>query len=45
MRPEQFAQMYGLNVQTIRAWCKDGKLSAKKIGGQWFIDVEKSLKP
>lgn len=45
MRPEQFAKAYGLHEQTVRKWCRTGKLVAKQINRSWIIDVEKSLKP
>ena len=45
MRPAQFARVFALNVQTVRKMCATGALAAKKIGGNWFIDVEKSMKP
>jgi len=30
----------GPTLCTIRRWCQDGHLPAKKIGNQWYIDLE-----
>lgn len=27
-------------MSTIRKWCRQGVLPAKKIGGAWFIDLD-----
>lgn len=27
-------------MSTIRKWCREGVLPAKKIGGAWFIDLD-----
>jgi hypothetical protein len=48
LTPEEAAIRMHLNVQTVMAWCRDGKLEASKIGGnktngrggKWLIPVE-----
>ncbi|WP_110647560.1 helix-turn-helix domain-containing protein [Salinicola peritrichatus] len=25
---------------TVRRWCNDGTIPAKRIGGNWYIDVD-----
>ncbi|MBB1489479.1 helix-turn-helix domain-containing protein [Oceanospirillum sediminis] len=36
---ERFAGQ-GPTLCTIRRWCQNGQLPARKIGSQWFIDLE-----
>ena len=31
------AQIYQIDEETARRWCKSGKIKAKKIGKMWFI--------
>ena len=32
------------SLTTIKRWCEQSHLPAKKIGGMWFIEYEKELK-
>ena len=27
-------------MSTIRKWCREGTIPAKKIGGAWYIDLD-----
>ena len=36
-RTEEIAEVLGLHSETIRRWIRDGRLKAKKVGGQYFI--------
>lgn len=27
-------------LSTVRRWCREGELPAKKIGGTWFVDLD-----
>lgn len=33
----QVADMIGKSPSTVRAWCNDGELPARKMGGAWYI--------
>ena len=35
-----FSQQSRPSTRAVRNWCRDDKLPAKQIGGQWFIDAE-----
>lgn len=34
---KEMAKMYGVDEETIRRWCKAGKVEAKRIGRTWYI--------
>ena len=36
---DKLAGFFGVTKQTIRGWCKKGKLPAFKIGKEWKIRV------
>jgi len=36
---EKLAKFFGVTKQTVRGWCKKGKLPAFKIGKEWKIRV------
>lgn len=36
----QLAELLGKSKSTVRGWCKDGTLPAKKIGRSWFVSRE-----
>lgn len=36
LRPAEAAEQMKLNVQTVREWCREGKLGVK-AGGKWLI--------
>lgn len=27
-------------MSTVRKWCREGAVPAKKIGGAWFVDLD-----
>jgi excisionase family DNA binding protein len=38
--PEEIANMFNLQAQTVRLWIRQGKLKAVKLGGLWRISEE-----
>lgn len=40
---EQFSEMTGLHVCSVRRMCRTGQIPAVKLGRKWFIGVEKAL--
>lgn len=34
---KQAAEMLGMSQSTVRSWCRDGTLPARKIGRSWFV--------
>lgn len=43
---EKLAKFFGVSVETVRAWCKRGKLPAFKIGKEWkvrTVDLQKMI--
>jgi excisionase family DNA binding protein len=50
LTPEDVAKRLGVNVQTVRAWVRSGKLPASRLAGQRILrireaDIEKVLEP
>jgi len=46
--PEEAASRLRVHEDTIRDWCRTGRLKATKVGKQWRIrpqDIEAFLKP
>ena len=39
LTPAQAAKKMGLNVQTVREWCREGKVGVK-AGGKWLISPD-----
>jgi excisionase family DNA binding protein len=39
LTPAQAAKKMGLNVQTVREWCRAGKLGVR-TGGRWLISPD-----
>ena len=39
---EQFAAANGICEETVRRFCKAGKIVARKIGSKWQIEAEKT---
>lgn len=37
---KEAAEHYGKTEQTIRRWCRQGRLDADQIGREWLIYVE-----
>lgn len=40
LTPEQAAMQMRLNVQTVMKWCREGRLTASKVGRKWLIPQE-----
>ena len=40
LSPAEAAKIFRMNVQTVMAWCREGKLSASKPFGKWLISKE-----
>ena len=40
MTATEVADFLRLDIQTIRAWCRSGKLKAVKLGKDWKIDKD-----
>ena len=40
MSPEEVAPIFNRTAQTIKNWCRSGKLKATKIDKDWFIYKE-----
>jgi excisionase family DNA binding protein len=40
LTPAEAAQILRKNVQTVMEWCRDGKVSAVKVGRKWLIPEE-----
>lgn len=34
----QAAERFGVTEQTIRAWCRSGRIPAQRVGREWRID-------
>lgn len=34
---EVFARRMGVCLETVRRWCRDGHVGAKKLGGRWYL--------
>lgn len=37
---QKLAKFFGVSRETVRDWCKTGKLPAFKIGKEWKVRVE-----
>ena len=37
---QQTAEHYGVTEQTVRRWCREGRLDAEQIGRKWLIYME-----
>lgn len=40
---QRFSEVYGKPERTVREWCRNGNLTAYKIGNTWFVDMERSF--
>ena len=40
LTPQEASKVMRLNVQTVMAWCREGRLTASKIGRNWLIPRE-----
>lgn len=40
---KKFSEDYGVPERTVREWCRNGNLTAYKIGNTWFVDMERSF--
>jgi len=38
--PEEIAEQFNLQAQTVRLWIRQGKLKAVKLGGLWRISED-----
>lgn len=43
LTPFEYSQVTGLNVATVRRWCRNGRLPAKQAGKVWLISRDKAL--
>lgn len=41
---EEMAIIYNVSEETVRRWCKKGKINAKKIDRRWFIKKDEENK-
>ncbi len=39
----EFAQVTGMNKNTVARWCRDGKLPAVRTGGIWLISRDRAF--
>lgn len=37
LNPEQIASMLGMSTETVRRWCRSGKLSNYNFGGKYVV--------
>ncbi|MGR3765258.1 helix-turn-helix domain-containing protein [Rossellomorea sp. NS-SX7] len=37
MHPEEIAKMLGMSTESVRRWCRSGKLSSYNFGGKYII--------
>ena len=44
MTVEEMAKIYNVNQETVRRWCKKGKIKAKRIDRRWFIETDETNK-
>ena len=42
--PEEYAKRHNISRMTVYRMCRAGKLAAVKVGQQWRIDPEASMK-
>jgi len=38
-KTKEIAEIFGINILTAQAWCREGKLKAVKIGRDWYVPV------
>ena len=36
-KTKEIAEMFGINIFTAQAWCREGKIKAVKIGRDWYV--------
>jgi excisionase family DNA binding protein len=39
---EELAQIYNVNIQTVRRWVRTGKIKGRKIGKRFFIQKDEA---
>jgi excisionase family DNA binding protein len=37
LTPKELAALAGMHPKTIRQWCREGRIPARRIGGTWRI--------
>jgi excisionase family DNA binding protein len=37
LNPEQIAELLGVSLETVRRWCRTGKVSSYSFGGKYII--------
>lgn len=45
LTPEEAAAQFGVSPETIRRWCRQGKLQGVKVGEQWRVISEDEQPP
>lgn len=41
LKPEQVAEIFQVTVQTVKNWCRDGRIQAFKLpSGEWRIQLD-----
>lgn len=44
LTPADYAKKYGLHVKTVRRWCREGQIKAKRFGPRLYRVYDKEAR-